>query len=460
MAIRKELMERDGHLYEVEIIDENTIGSVKHISGQYNDLPPAGDVTYKEDTSSNINKNISTRYGGATSYIPYDQYGNKIVDLPSEEELKKLKEAQQGFLDTFENEDERYKYIGESPESESLQHTFKWQYEQELMKVLGDDFKGISDEAWKLTPIYNVLDSLKNDAYRFGWEFDPTHTGSRAALRKTIPESLQEVTGAAAYTFDNVLADWLVQNPLSILFGDKYGEPVVYGPMGNAEEVWEERSEDWAGGLSLLHGLTTDAILETGANEVLYDLIPALQRTVLIRTGKDESLGQTLRILGVELAHVAQLQGKEFDLDEFLDQGYQYYATKGYGGGEAIGDELPSGSMSQIQGYTGLKGALDVLGEEGPFHGHSKFYTDTTLKHPEYWAERGDIGYSDFHGYGIQQPIIDDLMESMFLTFKRDYQSGALDFNEYKQIIENLRESTTYGTDMINRYDTYILDEE
>ena len=50
MAIRKELMERDGHLYEVEIIDENTIGSVKHISGQYNDLPPAGDVIYKENT--------------------------------------------------------------------------------------------------------------------------------------------------------------------------------------------------------------------------------------------------------------------------------------------------------------------------------------------------------------------------------------------------------------------------
>ena len=75
-------------------------------------MPPAGDVTYKEDTSSNINKNISTRYGGATSYIPYDQYGNKIVDLPSEEELKKLKEAQQGSLDIFENEEDRIEKLG------------------------------------------------------------------------------------------------------------------------------------------------------------------------------------------------------------------------------------------------------------------------------------------------------------------------------------------------------------
>ena len=443
MTIRTELMERDGYLYEVEITDENTIGSVKPITGQSGNMP-IDHITYKEDPDFNVNTNLQTRYGGSPVYAAYDQLGNKVTEF----DLKPDKEI-----------DQRYKNIGESPESESLQDVFKWQYEQELMKVLGDDYKGISDEDWKNTRISNVLDSLKNDAYRFGWEFDPTHTG-KASLRKSVPETIQELPSAAAYTVDNVLADWFVQNPLNILFGDKYGPPVVYGPMGNAEEVWEERSEDWAGGLSLIHGLGVDAILETGANEALYDLIPALQRTIQLETGKNESLGETLQFLGVELAHVAQLQGKEFDLDEFIDQGYSYYAGKGYGYGEATGDELPSGAMTQLMGYGDWKGVLDVIGEEGSIAGNTKFYKDTILKHPEYWAERGDIGSSNFHGYGIQQPIIDALMESMFVTFKRDYKNGKYTFDEYKQLIKNIKTGTTDGTDMINRYDTYILDEE
>ena len=170
---------------------------------------PIDHITYKEDPDFNVNTNLQTRYGGSPVYAAYDQLGNKVTEF----DLKPDKEI-----------DQRYKNIGESPESESLQDVFKWQYEQELMKVLGDDYKGISDEDWKNTRISNVLDSLKNDAYRFGWEFDPTHTG-KASLRKSVPETIQELPSAAAYTVDNVLADWFVQNPLNILFGDKYGPP-------------------------------------------------------------------------------------------------------------------------------------------------------------------------------------------------------------------------------------------
>ena len=140
-------------IYEVEFVDDGTgemkMGAVNYIGGSPTDgsLPPIHEV-WEEDTSYNPNKSLETRYSNKPRYNIPDS------SLPTEAELEKR---------------DLYKNIGESYESESVQDVIKWQLEQEFGKVLGDDYKGISDEDWKNTRLFTVLDSLQNKAFKKPW---------------------------------------------------------------------------------------------------------------------------------------------------------------------------------------------------------------------------------------------------------------------------------------------------
>ena len=422
------IIERDGMIYEVEFVDDGTgemkMGAVNYIGGSPTDgsLPPIHEV-WEEDTSYNPNKSLETRYSNKPRYNIPDS------SLPTEAELEKR---------------DLYKNIGESYESESVQDVIKWQLEQEFGKVLGDDYKGISDEDWKNTRLFTVLDSLQNKAFKNPWHFDPTGAfGSRATWRPTIGDAITGLSGTASYYTDNILYDWLIQNPRAILFNDV--DPVVYG--SNAEEVWEDRKRGGAGPFQISHGLLTDALNESG--------LPSFESTITVDTGKDAKLYNVLTELGTELGHEWQLQGRPYDRDRLLKEGgSEYYSTQGFKSGEAGGADIPEGPMSGQQYMGILEGVADKLFEEGDIAGHYDFYEDEM--HPEYWAERKDIG-GRYSGVGHQGPIIDDLMEAMLIYYKRAYENNKINSAAYEELLEGL---PSVIRNPEGRYGHLILDEE
>ena len=447
MSIRTELMERDGYLYEVEITDENTIGSVKPISGQSGDMPaqsvsrPQIDyekIAEKMRKTADPMRTILSQEGGAQFY-----QDERYID-PNWTPPPLFEYSLVNYLNHYDEMPWRIETT-EQYGVPSLSNTAKWQYQDQIRKATGDSDFILSDAAWNQSRAKVVLDSLENEVFDEGFEFNPVphgYLGGKAQHHPSIGDLIHGYTNLGARQVDQGLFEIF-----DFLSDENKADIGDAGPLGIGAGFFSDVFSDIFSGLNLG---------------------PLTERQIVIESGPGQSYSKFLSRIGSELGHTKQFQGRPFNAWDFLANPSEYYSDKGLRYGEASG-ELPGGvGVSEV--FRGqLKGLNKKLtewfegkGKFGKLFGSSSYYKDP--EHPEFWAHQGAEMKDDemvsrmrYKGYGHEAPIHDVLFQAALVDAKRRYESGEFNYEQYKNFIKDFDAGSGAAPGIVtNRYKDWI----